>query len=203
MAVVLASLSLLGLGIFGPGIASGIVSGGPQLSAGAAAGTGLAVGGAALVAGGGSVLAARGGAAAIRGGATVAGASASAYTLGSMGQTGAAGVASGLGGVARGAGSAAVSPLRRAAASVKSSFDSGLKSGFSTTGGTSTHGTVGPASAAATASPPPAAGSPPAWAERMRSGHMGHGASAAAHAVRSGDSHGSGASVNLSESDKS
>ena len=48
MAVVLAALSLLGLGIFGPGIANGIVSGGPQLGAGAAVGTGLAVGGAAL-----------------------------------------------------------------------------------------------------------------------------------------------------------
>ena len=45
MAIVLASLSLLGLGIFGPGIANGIVSGGPQLSAGAAVGTGLAAGG--------------------------------------------------------------------------------------------------------------------------------------------------------------
>src|SRR3546814_21157046 len=45
MAIVLAALSLLGLGIFGPGIASGIVSAGPQLSAGAAVGTGLAAGG--------------------------------------------------------------------------------------------------------------------------------------------------------------
>src|SRR3546814_4582212 len=44
MAIVLAALSLLGLGIFGPGIASGIVSGGPQLSAGAAVGTGMAAG---------------------------------------------------------------------------------------------------------------------------------------------------------------
>jgi P-type conjugative transfer protein TrbL len=35
------------LGIFGPGIAAGLVSGGPQLGAGAAVGTGLAVGGAA------------------------------------------------------------------------------------------------------------------------------------------------------------
>ena len=33
MAVVLAALSLLGLGIFGPGIANGLVSGGPQLGA--------------------------------------------------------------------------------------------------------------------------------------------------------------------------
>ena len=41
MALVLGALSLLGLGIFGPGIANGIVSGGPQLGAGAAVGTGL------------------------------------------------------------------------------------------------------------------------------------------------------------------
>ena len=34
MAIVLAALSLLGLGIFGPGIAFGLVSGGPQLGAG-------------------------------------------------------------------------------------------------------------------------------------------------------------------------
>ena len=45
MGLVLAALSLLGLSIFGPGIANGIVSGGPQLGAGAAVGTGLAAGG--------------------------------------------------------------------------------------------------------------------------------------------------------------
>ena len=70
MAVVLAALSLVGLGIFGPGIASGLVSGGPQLGAGAAVGTGLAVGGAALATGGAAGLAAKAGAAAVRGGAT-------------------------------------------------------------------------------------------------------------------------------------
>ena len=62
MALVLAALSLLGLGIFGPGIANGIVSGGPQLGAGAAVGTGLAAGGvvvagAGLAAGSTAVLA--------------------------------------------------------------------------------------------------------------------------------------------------
>ncbi|MFP5455364.1 MAG: P-type conjugative transfer protein TrbL, partial [Alphaproteobacteria bacterium] len=51
MAIVLAALSLLGLGIFGPGIANGLVSGGPQLGAGAAVGTGLAAGGALVAAG--------------------------------------------------------------------------------------------------------------------------------------------------------
>src|SRR3546814_11362516 len=41
LAVMLASLTMLGLGIFGPGIATGLVSGAPQLGAGAAAGTAL------------------------------------------------------------------------------------------------------------------------------------------------------------------
>jgi type IV secretion system protein TrbL len=48
LAVMLASLALLGLGIFGPGIATGLVSGGPQLGAGAAVGTALAAGGLAV-----------------------------------------------------------------------------------------------------------------------------------------------------------
>src|SRR3954470_21380152 len=60
MTVVLAPLSLLGLGIFGPGIANGLISGGPQLGAGSAIGTGLAAGGA-VMAGGGPPRQARGG----------------------------------------------------------------------------------------------------------------------------------------------
>lgn len=57
LAIVLGALSLLGLGIFGPGIATGLVSGAPQLGAGAAAGTtigavGLGVAGGAAVMGG-------------------------------------------------------------------------------------------------------------------------------------------------------
>ncbi|MGK9237152.1 P-type conjugative transfer protein TrbL [Inquilinus limosus] len=51
MALVLASLALLGLGIFGPGIATGLVSGAPQLGAGAAVGTSLAAGGVMLAGG--------------------------------------------------------------------------------------------------------------------------------------------------------
>ncbi len=52
MSLVLAALSLFGLGIFGPGIASGLVSGAPQLGAGAAIGTAGAAAGAAMLAGG-------------------------------------------------------------------------------------------------------------------------------------------------------
>jgi type IV secretion system protein TrbL len=45
MALVLAALALLGLSIFGTGIATGIAAGAPQLGAGAAVGTALAAGG--------------------------------------------------------------------------------------------------------------------------------------------------------------
>lgn len=208
MAIVLAALSLLGLGIFGPGIANGLVSGGPQLGAGAAVGTGLAAGGALVAAGAAGGMALRGGtaalsgtAAAARGGAAMAGGASTAYSLGAASQSGAAAVGSGLGGVARAAGAAATSPLRRAAASaaesMRSSFSSGAKSAFAATGGTSTMGTVGGSSAEA--APTAAAEGPPAWAQRMkRSQALSHGVTLAAHAVRSGDSHGGGSSINLS-----
>ena len=113
-----------------------------------------------------------------------------------------------MGGVARAAGSAAVSPLKRAVAraseSMKSSFSDGAKGGFGATGGSSTMGTIGGEATEAASTPTAAAGGAPDWAKRMkRSQHLSHGVSAAAHAVRSGDSHGSGSSINLSESDRS
>src|ERR1700748_2506748 len=117
MALVLGALSLLGLGIFGPGIANGIVSGGPQLGAGAAVGTGLAAGGA-IVAGAGIAA----GAAGLAGSAIAGGArAATAVTSGAAG----AYRAGGLSGVASAGGSAVLSPLRRMAA--------GLGGGSSTT----------------------------------------------------------------------
>ncbi|RAI36081.1 conjugal transfer protein TrbL, partial [Rhodoplanes serenus] len=138
-------------------------------------------------------------------GAALAGGASTAYSLGAAGQTGAAGVASGLSGVARAAGGAATSPLRRAASrtadSMRSSFSEGAKAALEATGGTSTKGSIG--GGPAEAAPPPAADGPPAWARRMkRSQALSHGVTAAAHAVRSGDSHGGGSSINLSESDR-
>ena len=214
MATVLAALTLLGLRIFGPGIANGLVSGGPQLGAGAAVGTGLAAGGmvaagaatVGAVASGGAALAG-GAAAAARGGAALAGGASTAYSLGAAGQTGASGVASGLGGVARAAGSAATSPLRRAAerasSSMRSSFSGGARAAFEATGGSSTMGTVGEATNDAAPSPTGGGDRPPAWARRMkRSQQMSHAVSTTVHAVRSGDSHGGGSSINLSEGDR-
>ena len=100
MALVLGALALLGLGIFGPGIANGIVSGGPQLGAGAAVGTGLAAGG---VVAAGAGLAASG--AGLAGSAAPgAGGASSALRAGS------------LSGTAKASASAPASPLRSAAA---------------------------------------------------------------------------------------
>ncbi|QQN66742.1 P-type conjugative transfer protein TrbL [Bradyrhizobium diazoefficiens] len=84
MSLLLAALSLFGLGIFGPGIAAGLVSGAPQLGAGAAAGTvagaaAVAIGGGAAVAGGLRV-AAGGSMAAVRSAASLTGASSAAGT---------------------------------------------------------------------------------------------------------------------------
>ena len=213
MAIVLAALSLLGLGTFGPGIASGLVSGGPQLGAGAAVGTGLAAGGAMIAGGAAAGLAARGGGAAlargaatVRGGAAAAGGASTAYSLASMGQSGTGGVAAGLGGVARAAGAVAASPLKRATAraadSVASSFAAGARGGFGATGGSSSMGTVAgtsePAAPAASA-----AGGVPAWAQRMqRKQALSQGTTMAAHSIRSGDGQGAGSTINLSESNR-
>jgi len=195
LSVVLAALALLGLGIFGPGVATGLVAGAPQLGAGAAAGTGLAVAGLAMAGAGGVGLAARGGitalsggAAAARGAAFSAGAASSAYSLGASGRSGAAGVASGLGGVGRAGGSAAIAPFKRAASRAASSLKDSYQSGAQAVSGSA----AGPSPAGGGVAS--SASSPPAWAQRVK-----RGASTAADAVKSGDGRGGGHSVDLSE----
>lgn len=135
--VVLASLAIVGLSIFGGSIANGLISGAPQLGAGAAVGTGMAVGavGAAAVAGVGAV--ASGGAAALgataaaaRGGAAIAGAATSAYSAGAAGASGGAGsMAAGIGGMGRAVGgniaNAAKGAASRAGSSLKESYAAG------------------------------------------------------------------------------
>jgi type IV secretion system protein TrbL len=172
MAMVLAALSLLGLGIFGPGIANGIVSGGPQLGAGAAIGTGLAAGGivAAGAAGAAMGAGAAGGAlaSAARSGASVAAGASAAYRGG------------GIAGVAQSGASSIAGSLRRSAGAAAS--ETGQSAG--STGSSS------------------AGGPPAWAARMKRSQTLSHGASAATHAVRSADHGGSGASVDLSEGER-
>ena len=186
MAIALAALTLLGLGIFGPSIANGIVSGGPQLGAGAAAGTAIAAG--ATIGGGiaGAKLAAGAAGSAMAGtamgGAHAAGGASGAYAAGAAGKTGRAAAASGLANVAKSAASSAASPLRRAADSLKANYAAG-KAGT-------------PANAAATG----AADGPPAWATAMkRRQAMTQGANMASHTLKGGDSHGGGSGPDISD----
>jgi len=180
LTLILAALALLGLSIFGPGIANGLIAGGPQLGAGAAVGTGLAaagigIAGVGLVAGG---LGAAGGAIAgtARAGASIAGGATAAY-------------GGGLSGVAEAGVTAAASPLRRAASSLRESFAAG---GRAATGGSSASGASEDGQADASRQPD--------WARRMkRHQAISRGASAADHAIRSGDRPGGGHAVDLSE----
>jgi len=202
LSIVLASLALLGLGIFGPGIANGIVSGGPQLGAGAAAGTALLAGGAAAgaVAGakltGGAVASAASNVA--QGTSRAAGGATMAYALGSAGKSGGAAVAGGARAVGEYAASAATSPLRKAGDGVKQSFREGSRDAITKTGGSITPGSNTPPSSPSAA----ADQGQPAWAKAMKDRQtISHGASIAAHTLKSGDSHGGGASVDTSEKD--
>ena len=180
LTLILAALSLLGLTIFGPGIANGLIAGGPQLGAGAAVGTGLAAAGigAAGIAAAAGGLSAAGGAIAgtARAGASVAGGATAAYRSG------------GAMGIALAASSVAMSPLRRAAGSLKQSFASGERAVMR--GGAARGGSA----------PSSSPDSPPAWAQRMRrSQTINRGVSAADHAIRSGDRASGGHQVDLSE----
>ena len=172
MSMVLAALALLGLGIFGPGIANGIVSGGPQLGAGAAIGTGLAAGG--IVAAGAAGAAIGAGAAggalagAARGGASVVAGASAAYRTG------------GLTGVAQSGASSIAGSLRRSAGAVAP--ETGQSAGLT---------------GASSAGLPPAWAT-----RMKRSQTLSHGASAATQAVRSADHGGGGTSVDLSEGER-
>ncbi|MFT8717290.1 P-type conjugative transfer protein TrbL [Gluconobacter potus] len=136
LSVVLASLCIVGLAIFGGSLANGLISGAPQRGAGAAVGTGMAVGAmgaaavaapAAIASGGAAALGAT--AAAARGGAAIAGAATTAYSMGAAGQTGAAGMAAAAGNVGRAAGGAAVNAVKSKAASAASSLKESYASG--------------------------------------------------------------------------
>ncbi len=180
LTLILAALALLGLSIFGAGVANGLISGGPQLGAGAAIGTGLAAGGGVVAAG-----AAAAGAVGVAGRAIGGTAGMGAATAG--GAT-AAFRAGGVQGVASAAGNVAASPLRRAATAMRDRYEGGARSAMS---GTADRADSGGASSAS--------GSP-AWVNRMRRHQAMHrGASAAHQAVRSGDHPSGGSSVDLSE----
>lgn len=193
LTMALAALTFLGLSIFGPGIANGIVAGGPQLGAGSAAGTAFAAG--ATVAGGVAAAGMAGGAAmgglgsAAMGGARVAGATSGAYQSGAAGMSGRAAVAGGLQNVARQAATGSISPLRRASGALRDNFALGRAAASNPPSGSSAPATSGQDAA-------------PGWVKAMkRRQTMTHSATTAANTLKAGDSHGGGAGPDISEKD--
>ncbi|MER8610931.1 P-type conjugative transfer protein TrbL [Mesorhizobium sp. M0028] len=215
LSLVLGALSLMGLSIFGPGIATGLVSGAPQLGAGAAVGTSLAAGGLGLASAMGARAAIGGAAgalnaggrisaAAARGGAHLAGSTSAAWELGAAtsGRSGAGSIAAGMAGVAKAGASAAVQPVKqsmsRAASALSDSYEAGRLAAWAATNGEQS---VGRASSGDTADS--SADSPPTWAKRMKRGQaMSHGASIAAHSVHSSDHGGGSMNVSLDQDDR-
>jgi type IV secretion system protein TrbL len=195
-ATILASLSLLALGIFGPGIAAGLVSGAPQLGAGAAvataAGAGAALMGAGALGVGGTRAAASAGQSAVRAGASLAGGASTAFTLGkaASGASGWRGTAGGIGGVASAGAASVMQGMRdsvsRAFGNPAASFDAGARAAFTATGGRLSASSPGPAS------PTSSAAGAPQWAERLRREQgLRDAGLTATHVIASGDRGGS------------
>lgn len=179
LAIMLASLSLFALGIFGPGIASGLIAGAPQLGAGAAAGaalgaTAVAVGGGAAALGG-AKFAGSAGASAVKSASSMASGARDAYSAGAATTDGGwRGAAAGMVNVARSGAAAVLSAV------TPSSSDSAALQGNASPGST------------------PAGGQSPAWAQRLqRNQRITQGVSTTAHVIRSADHGGSGASPSL------
>jgi len=199
LALVLASLVLLGLSIFCPSIASGLMSGAPQLGLGAAVGTGLTVGGLA-----------------------VAGAAVTQMAVGAGAGLAAKAALAGGGrpppGGADGGGAAPPSPANHPvppwrppsapAATPSPATDEiapGPKTARSAAPGASGAATTPPSGemgSSANGAPETdvQAGAPPRWARELkRHQQLAHGASLTAHALASGDDRSAGASPSLSE----
>lgn len=190
LVIMLASLALLALGIFGPGIATGLVSGSPQLGAGAMAGATLGAAGAAVATGAaatgvGSAVAAGtrmtvGGARTMA--ATATGASA-AFKAGAVGG-GLRGVAGGMGNVARTGAQAVGQKAAEGSRAMKARVGSALD----------------PASTGAKDAT--TKGAQPAWARQLqRRQQLSHTATAVAHTLRGGDGGGSGSGPSLNDPD--
>ena len=214
LTVMLAALAMLGLGIFGPGIATGLVSGAPQLGAGAAAGTALGVagmavaGGAAIGAGGAAVTAAArmapvaaraaigGGAAAARSASAMASGAKAAY------QTGAA---ASSGGPVRAAGAGLANVAKSGAGAVGQRVAAGAKAFKDRVANFVVEAAApGASKAAADVGDTTGPAAEPAWAQRMRRRQQAsHAASTAAHVLRSGDHGGGGASPTLHDESNS
>lgn len=199
--IALASLTLLGLAIFGPGIASGLIGGGPQLGAGAAIATGATVAGigaaATMGVAGAAGLAGRAGSAAASTlsrsagspGSGSSGAGGSPSPPAPQAPTGGAPTAPPPSG-APGGGAVASAPAGDAAMA-----DAG--EGAAASEGSSAPEALTPENGTAPAAPQAPT---PDWATRLRRRQaMVQGATLAAHTLRSADHHGGSAHISLED----
>ena len=199
LTVLLASMTVGGLALYAPKIASGIVSGAPQLGLGAAAAPAGIVAGTVVLGGMGAAAAARGAGGAVASAATLAGGARTAYALGSAtaGGEGMAGVAGGVGGVARGGASAAASAVRsvgeRIIEGLGSRFAAGERAGWEATG-SEPIGENGVSPAAHSG-----ASRAPGWARQMRGEQL---ARQAQNLARDGEGGGAGMKPNLRRNDE-
>ena len=192
MSLMLAALTLFGLGIFGPSVASGLVAGAPQLGAGAAVGTTIGAVGAAALGGGAAVGAARlaGGAAlgAVRAGTAMGSAASTAYRLGQEG-AGSTSIGAGMAGVARAAG-AAVKQRTGSALGIGEATESGRAAAWQAMAGKQRGGGEG------------AGESPPSWARSLkRQQDARHRRHVAAQTMKEGDRGGAAAVPDIREKD--
>jgi len=199
MGTVLAAIVFFWMGIFGPGVASGLITGAPQLGAGSAAGAtaGAAAGTYALAAGGRAAAGAgaRGASSAVKAGASLAGGARTAYSLGAVASasTGIGAVAAGAAGVARAGGDALRQMASKPATAVKAAYRQGSQRAMEATGG-SGGGAPRPAGRGA---------GRPDWAKRMQARQsMSQAGQMAAHSVRDGDRGSSGAAPTLKDKDE-
>ena len=175
LALVLAAVTLMGLSIFCPSIASGLVSGAPQLGAGAAVGTGLAIGGMAVAGAAATQMA-------VGGGASLA--SSAAASGGRMGGPPAGGGPSPGGAPSGGGPGPAPGGGPQGASAQHGSANQGASTSSGSGGGSGGEG----------------GSTPPAWARDLKKRQeLAQGAGLAAHALASGDDHSAGASPSLSE----
>jgi len=197
LSTVLAAISIFGLGIFGPGIAAGLIAGAPQLGAGAAVGAVGGLAAASYVGGMGAAAATRaaagGASSAVKAGASLAGGASASYGLGktASGTAGIAGARAGLAGVVQAGADSVRSFASKPFDSLRAAYDRGGAAAFSATGGSSSFGSVAGASH-------PAALKNDNWARRFEAQqNLRDAGGLAVHSLRGGDGGSGGASPNI------
>jgi type IV secretion system protein TrbL len=191
LSLMLGALTLFGLGIFGPGIASGLVAGAPQLGAGAALGTVAGAAAVPMIAGGAVV-----GAAGAAGGAAL-GAIRAGTSMGSAAST-----AAQLGREAGGSSIGGMAVAARGAAAQKLESTLGLGAAAERGRNAAFTALTGAGKAKAGGADSEAGDAMPAWARSMRGQQTArHHRQIAMHTLAQGDRGGGAATPDIKERD--